>query len=92
MSDQYARPFHSMSSSPHSFELNLIGLFFFRLNPLSPCGPPRDTCHIRRAVLIRSAPDAQLAVAVGAPALDPAPGSDRARVVLPRRDGDGGDT
>ncbi len=51
----------------------------------------RVTCHIRRAVLIRRAPDAQLAVAVRAPTLDPAPGHDRARVDVPRGDGNGGD-
>jgi hypothetical protein len=49
------------------------------------------TCHLRRAVPSHSAPDAQLAVAVGAPALDPAPGSDRARVAQPSGDGDGRD-
>ena len=58
--------------------------------PLPPSNPPSlGTCHIRRAVLIRGAPDAQLAVIVGAPALDPAPGSDRARVARLRGDGDG---
>ena len=62
----------------------------------SPALPPlplpttRGTCHIRWAELIRSAPDAQLAVVVGAPALDPTPESDRAHVALPRGNGDGG--
>jgi hypothetical protein len=37
------------------------------------------------------APDAQLAVAVVAPALDPATLLDRARVVVPQGDSDGGD-
>ncbi len=41
------------------------------------------TCHIRRSVLILVAPDPQLAVVVVAPALDPAPGRNRARVVIP---------
>jgi hypothetical protein len=47
------------------------------------------TCHICRPDLIRSIPDAQLTDTVGAPALDPAPGSDRARVAAPRGDSDG---
>ncbi len=39
------------------------------------------------------APNPQLAaVAVVAPALDPAPDRDRARVVIPRGYGDGGET
>ena len=52
---------------------------------------PLRTGHIRRAVLIRRAPDAQLAVAVPAPALDPAARHYRARVDTPQGDGDGGD-
>ncbi len=35
--------------------------------------------------------DAQLAVVVGAPALDRAPGDDCTRMGVPRGDGDGGD-
>ncbi len=48
------------------------------------------TCHIHRAVLLRSTPDAQLTVDVVAPALDPSPGHDRTRVKITRGDGDGG--
>jgi hypothetical protein len=51
--------------------------------------PP--TGHIHRAVLIRSAADAQLPVVVQAPALDPATGNYRARVIVAGADGDGGD-
>jgi hypothetical protein len=49
-----------------------------------------NTCHIRWADRVSPGPDAQLAVAVRAPALDPAPGSGRARVAPPHGDGDGG--
>jgi hypothetical protein len=52
--------------------------------------PRARTCHIRRSVLILVAPDPQLALPVVAPALDPAPGHDRAHVGRPR--GDGGET
>ncbi len=47
------------------------------------------TRHIRRTRRIRPAADAQLPVAVGAPALDPAPAHNRARVVRSQGDGDG---
>jgi hypothetical protein len=52
---------------------------------------PYGTCHIRRSVLTFVAPDPQLANIVEAPALDPAPGRDRARVVNPSGYGDDGD-
>jgi hypothetical protein len=54
--------------------------------------PPRCTCYVRRSVLILVAPDPQLAIPVGAPALDPTPGRDRARVFTPCSYGDGGET
>jgi hypothetical protein len=47
--------------------------------------------HVHRPKLIRRAPDAQLAVAVAAPALDGAPGHERARVLSSQDDGGGGD-
>ncbi len=50
------------------------------------------TRHIRRTRRIRRAADAQLPVAVAAPALDPAPASNRARVRASQGDGDGVDT
>ncbi len=49
----------------------------------------RTQVDIRRAGLIRSAPGAQLTVAVRAPALDRAVGHKRARVVAPHDDGGG---
>jgi hypothetical protein len=49
------------------------------------------TRHIRRTRRIRPAADAQLPVAVVAPALDPAPAHNRARVFLSQGDGDSGD-
>ncbi len=60
--------------------------------PFTRTPAPRGTCHIRRSVLTFEAPDPQLAITVGAPALDPAPGRDRACVVSPRGYGDGGET
>jgi hypothetical protein len=50
------------------------------------------TRHIRRTRhgRIRRAADAQLPVAVVAPALDPTPPHNRARVVFSQGDGDGG--
>ena len=45
---------------------------------------PQD--NTRRAGLIRSAPDAQLAFVIRAPALDPAPGHNHARVKIPQSD------
>ncbi len=48
------------------------------------------TWHIRRAVLLIRAVDAQLAAVVITPAFDATPGHDRARVLIPRGDGDGG--
>ncbi len=54
---------------------------------------PRGTCNVRRAILTPLvAPDPQLAHAVVAPALDPAPDRDRARVETRRGYGDGGET
>ncbi len=50
------------------------------------------TRHIRRTRRIRPAADAQLPVVVGAPALDPAPALNRARVVITQGDGDGEET
>jgi hypothetical protein len=50
------------------------------------------TCHIRRSVLTFVVPDPQLAIIVVAPALDPTPGHDRARVNIPHGYGDGGET
>jgi hypothetical protein len=50
------------------------------------------TFHIHRAVLIRVAPDAQLAEVIVAPAFDPAPALDGARVGISQGDSDGGDT
>ncbi len=57
------------------------------------CVPPNSlaTWNIHWAVLPSRAPDAQLALLVAAPALDPATGDYRARVIYPRGDGDGGD-
>ena len=52
---------------------------------------PLRTGHIRRAALIRRVPDAQLAVAVVAPALDSTSRHDHARVAIIQGDGDGGD-
>ncbi len=49
------------------------------------------TRHIRRTGRIRSAIDAQLPEEVRAPALDPAPAHNRARVERSQGDGDGGD-
>jgi hypothetical protein len=58
--------------------------------PLSSRAPtPYGTCHIRRSALTFVAPDPQLANKVRAPALDLAPGRDRARVVIPHGYGDG---
>ena len=45
--------------------------------------------HVLGAVLSAPSPDAQLAVAVVAPALDAAAGHDRARVRFSQGDGDG---
>ncbi len=50
------------------------------------------TRHIRRTRRIRPAADAQLPVPVVAPALDPAPALDRARVEPSQGDGNGGDS
>ncbi len=57
------------------------------------CGSGRTsvTRHVHQARRIRPAADAQLPVEVGAPALDPAPAHNRARVVRSQGDGDGGD-
>jgi hypothetical protein len=52
---------------------------------------PRGTFHFHRSVLMLVAPDPQLTVPVGAPALDITLGSDRARVMSPRGYGDGGE-
>jgi hypothetical protein len=52
---------------------------------------PSNTCHMRWSVLVRRAPDPQLAEVVPSPAFDPAAGHDRARVGISRGDGDGGD-
>jgi hypothetical protein len=49
------------------------------------------TRHIRRTRRIRRAADAQLPEEVRAPALDPAPANNRARVEISQGDGDGGD-
>ncbi len=49
------------------------------------------TRHIRRTRRFSPAADSQLPVVVGAPALDPAPAHNRARVVESQCDGDGGD-
>jgi hypothetical protein len=48
------------------------------------------TWHVRRAVLIRRASYAQLAVAIATPALDSASRYDHARVVIPQGNGGGG--
>jgi hypothetical protein len=48
------------------------------------------TRHIRRTRRIRRAADAQLPVAIHAPALDRAPANNRARVSPSQGDGDGG--
>ncbi len=58
----------------------------------SRAAAPRDTCHIHQSVLTFVGPDPQLAFPVIAPALDPAPDRDRARVSFPRGYGDGGET
>jgi hypothetical protein len=50
------------------------------------------TRHIRRIRRIRPAADAQLPVAVGTPALDPAPAHNCANVVTSQVDGDGEET
>jgi hypothetical protein len=51
------------------------------------------TRHIRRTryFQVRRAADAQLPVPVGAPALDPTPAHNRARVEVSQGDGDGAD-
>ncbi len=58
---------------------------------LSLVGQGSVTRHIRRTHRIRRAADAQLAVDVAAPALEPAPAHYRARVQETQGDGDGGD-
>jgi hypothetical protein len=62
------------------------------LSPLSLSGRGSVTRHIRRTRRFNLAADAQLAVDVAAPALDPAPAHSRARVQETQGDGDGGDT
>ena len=73
----------------------IIKIIMKIMNTLSdggrPCATPSITWHSHGAVLIRSAPDAQLPVAVVAPALDPASHLDRARVKSTQGDGGGGD-
>ena len=55
-------------------------------------GEASVTRHIRRTRRIRRAADAQLPIAVVAPALDPTPVHNRARVLISQGDGDGGNT
>jgi hypothetical protein len=72
-----------------SIQFDPLSLPLYTSSPTPPSSG--GTCNAPRAELMHVAPDAQLAFAVGAPALDPAPGSDRARVVQPSGDGDGRD-
>jgi hypothetical protein len=64
---------------------------------LSPSSPNLScsrllTWHVHRAVLLHGTPDAQLAVAVVAPALEAPPRLDRARVGFPQGNDGGRDT
>ncbi len=75
--------FNQYPCSHYVFHINQLFTANFRLFS--------GTCYIGRLILMFVAPDPQLSDPVVAPALDRAPGGNRARVGRPRGYGDGGE-
>ncbi len=81
----------SMFRQRQNHHLEGQGTEFAKVNSSMRKGGLSSTLHVYRNPRVRVAADAQLPVVVVAPALDPAPRREDARVVPTQADGEGGD-